>query len=57
MVIALSCTWKGIFRHQLRAENAVLSTVGFYTNKKKYHRQVGLCAASGAAFVGRVPAP
>ena len=39
---------------RLRAENAVLSTVGFYTNKKKYHRQVGLRAAGGAALGGRV---
>lgn len=41
----------------LRAEKAVLTTVGFYTNKKKYHRQAGLCAASGAALMGRVQAP
>lgn len=49
--------WKGETAIGLRAEKAVLSAVGFYTNKKKYQRQVGLCAASSAALVGRVQAP
>lgn len=39
-----------------RAEKAVLSRVGFYTNKIKYHRQVGLCVTSSAALVGRLQA-
>lgn len=39
----------------LRAEKAVLSTVGFYTNKK-YNRQAGLCAISSTALMRRVQA-
>lgn len=34
--------WKGETAIGLRAGKAVLSTVGFYTNKKKYHRQAAL---------------
>lgn len=68
-IIALSCSWGFSGGYQPwfcatglggrschRAEKAVLSTVGFYTNKIKYHRQAGFCVASSAALVGRVQA-
>lgn len=68
-IIALSCSWgfSGGYqpwfcatglggRNCHRAEKAVLSTVGFYTNKIKYHRQEGLCVASSTALVVRVQA-